>query len=163
MCPNKKQLWSVWKVSNIRGLRTVGHVCCLAHRPTYSFLPVICDKWCLPWNLLLSHQALLPVCVDQHWLKNVAVLQAFPPLSLLPPISIPLLSVLLHVPPSVLYTSPRRLSTGSWGREWTEALERKLDQEMRFPVAAQIKAPLSSSQAGKDIITLTTRDIPYLE
>ncbi len=33
---------------------------------------------------------------------------------------------------------------------------------MSFPVAAQIKAPSSSSQAGKDIITLTTRDLPYL-
>ena len=64
------------------------------------------------------------------------------------------------VPPSVIYASPCGASAGSWGRGWIEPLETKLDQEMRFPVAAQIKEPSTSSQAGKDIITLTTREVP---
>lgn len=82
---------------------------------------------------------------------------------MLPPISIYIFDFLshIHILPSVFYTSSCRVSAGSRAHEWTEVLERKMNQEMRFPVAAQIKEPSSSSQAGKYIITLTTRDLPY--
>lgn len=127
---------------------------------TQSHKPVLGGKLCGDCLFQINAKARAFVLISADSKTYNA---SFPPLSLLPPIPVPLLIPTVHIPPSVLCVSPCRPSAGSRVSEWTETLERKLDQEMRFPVAAQIKAPSSSSQAGKDIITLTTRDLRYLE